>query len=84
MVTINGNTNFLDMKSGAEVTINKMKVTGFKGVAFKTADGSKLTLNNCVFESNRDPKNEKGNNGSILRAGGGNIVVDGCLFEKNK
>lgn len=84
MVTIKGNTNFLALSGTADVTVNNLKLTGFKGIAFTTGDGTKLTLNDCVFDSNRDPKNEKGNNGSVVRAGGGDIVVDGCLFEKNK
>ena len=83
-VTINGIAYFMNLTSGSKVTIENLNVEGFKAIAFKMVDGTMLNLKNCNFVNNRDPKNTGGNNGGVVRAGGGTLTVDKCLFKANK
>jgi predicted outer membrane repeat protein len=83
-MTIKGLGFFMDISVSSEVTISNMGFTGFKGIAFKMADGTKLSVTSCKFFSNIDPKSESGNNGAIVRMSGGTLTVDKCVFLNNK
>ncbi len=83
-VVIKGASSFLSLGTGVTIAIDHMDFVNFGAIAFKVVDGSSLTVKNCNFKNNRDPKNESGNNGGVIRIGGGNVIVDNCLFLNNK
>lgn len=83
-ITINGNTNFVSLSSGSEVTFKNMTLSKFSGIAIKSGDGCAVTAVNCKFIKNVDPKNESGNNGGVMRLSGGVNTIDKCVFTGNK
>lgn len=83
-MTIKGLGFFMNLSAASEVTVSNMGFTGFKGIAFKMADGTKLSATSCKFFSNIDPKAESGNNGAVVRMSGGTLTVDKCVFMNNK
>ncbi len=84
-VTIVGGANyFLNLSGESNVSIENLIVKGFTAIAFKMSGNCTFSASKCQFIGNRDPKNEKGNNGGVARINNCNATFDQCYFYNNK
>lgn len=83
-VTIKGTLTLFKITDASEVTLNKIRITGFKGIAMTLAGGSTVTAEGCLFENNFELETTKKNNGGVMRINGSKGIIKNCLFKKNR
>ncbi len=83
-VTIMGTASLFNLTDTAEVNLNNLIVTGFKGIAIKVGGGATIKADRCIFTENVDPLNASGNNGGVMRVSASKAFIKNSLFSKNK
>lgn len=83
-IVIKGTKTLFKMSNAAEVTLNHVTITDFKGIAMTLAGGSTVIAEGCLFENNFEPETDKKNNGGVMRINASKAIVKNSMFRKNR
>lgn len=83
-VVIKGTKTLFKISNASEITLNKIAIKDFKGIAMTLAGGSAVIAEGCLFENNFEPEASKKNNGGVMRISASKAVVKNSMFKKNR